>query len=86
MQRILVVDDHEVVREGVKKILGDPAGETVFGEASSPNKARDLVRDQEWDVVILDLSLGGRSGLEFLREIKQVNPKLPVVILSMHSE
>ncbi len=86
MRRILLVDDHEVVREGVRRILDRPAGETEFGEAGTPSEAIDRVRQQAWDVVVLDLSLGGRDGLEVLREIKKLRPRQPVVILSMHAE
>lgn len=84
--RVLIVDDHEVVRDGVKKILDEQPGEVTFGEASTAQEALKLVREEDWDVAVLDLSLGGRSGLEVLKELKQVRPKLPVLILSMHSE
>jgi two-component system invasion response regulator UvrY len=86
MKRILLVDDHEVVRDGVKRIFDEPSGTTVFGEANTVQEARQLVREQNWDVVVLDLSLGSRSGLELLKELKQIRPRLPVLILSMHSE
>ncbi len=86
MLRVLIVDDHEVLREGVKRVLAGQPGETVFGEASTAPEALRLAREQEWDVVVLDLSLGGRSGLEVLKELKQLRPRLPVLILSMHSE
>jgi len=86
MKRILLIDDHEVVREGVKKILNVKPDTTVFGEASAAPTALRLVREQDWDVVLLDLSLGGRSGLELLKELKQIRPRLPVLILSMHPE
>ncbi len=86
MKRILIVDDHEVVRDGVKRILDKQPGAAAFGEASTATEALALVREQAWDVVVLDLSLGGRDGLEVLRELKQIRPRLPVLILSMHSE
>ena len=87
MKRILLIDDHEVVRSGVKRIFDkQPSGEVVFGEASTPQAALHLVREREWDVAVLDLSLGGRDGLEVLKELKQIRPRLPVLILSMHSE
>lgn len=86
MKRILIVDDHEVVRDGVKRILDKPPGAASFGEASTAQEALDLARGQEWDVVLLDLSLGGRDGLEVLKELKRLRPRLPVLILSMHSE
>lgn len=86
MIRILIVDDHEVVRDGVKIIFGEQSGLATFGEASTAPEALRLVREQDWDIVVLDLSLGGRNGLELLKELKQIRPRLPVLILSMHSE
>jgi two-component system invasion response regulator UvrY len=86
MKRILIVDDHEVVREGVKRIFNEKPGTAIFGEASAAPDALRFVREQDWDVVVLDLSLGGRSGLELLKELKQIRPRLPVLILSMHPE
>jgi len=86
MKKILILDDHEVVREGVKKILDEQPGAVAFGEASTAPEALRLVRDEDWDVVVLDLSLGDRGGLEVLKELKQLRPRLPVLILSMHSE
>src|SRR5437763_1401819 len=84
--KVLIIDDHEVVRDGVKKILGEQSGTTTFGEASTAQEAIRLAREQDWDVAVLDISLGSRSGLEVLKELKQIRPKLPVLILSMHSE
>jgi len=86
VMRILIVDDHAVVRDGVKTIVGERFGEVVLGEASTANEALELARQEEWDAVVLDISLGGRSGLEVLKELKHLRPKLPVLILSMHSE
>ena len=86
VMRILIVDDHAVVRDGVKTIVGERFGEVVLGEASTANEALELARKEEWDAVVLDISLGGRSGLEVLKELKHLRPKLPVLILSMHSE
>lgn len=86
MLRVLIVDDHEVLRDGVKRVLDRRPGELIFGEAGTAAEALRLAREQEWDVVVLDLSLGGRSGLEVLKELRQLRPRLPVLILSMHSE
>lgn len=86
MKKILIVDDHEVVREGVKKILGEQPSAATFGEASTAPEAIRLVREQDWDVVVLDLSVGDGGGLEVLKELKHIRPRLPVLILSMHSE
>ena len=84
MLRILTIDDHEVVRRGLKEMFTQSSA--TFGEARSGAEALNLVRDQEWDIAILDISLGGRSGLEVLADLKQLRPKMPVLILSMHAE
>jgi len=84
MKRILIVDNHEVVRLGVIRIINRPDWE--FGEAASASAALESVRQEEWDLVVLDLSLGERSGLEVLGEIKRERPALPVLILTMHCE
>ncbi|HBB86537.1 MAG TPA: DNA-binding response regulator [Blastocatellia bacterium] len=86
MKRILIIDDHEVVRNGVKKIFDQHPGEIIFGEASNRLEALGLARQQDWDLAVLDLSLGNQSGLEVLKELKELRPRLPVLILSMHSE
>lgn len=85
-KKILIVDDHVVVRDGVKKILAEQHDAITFGEAGTVTEALRLVREQDWDVGVFDLSLGDRSGLEALKELKQIRPRLPVLILSMHSE
>lgn len=86
MKKILIVDDHEVLRDGVKRVFDKRPGTAVFGEASTIQEALKLVREQDWDVVILDITLGDRSGLEVLREFKRIRLRLPVLVLSMHSE
>jgi two-component system invasion response regulator UvrY len=86
MKRILIIDDHEIVRDGLKNILNEQDKDSTFGEASTAPEVLALVTEQDWDVAVLDLSLGGRSGLEILTELKQIRPRLPVLILSMHSE
>jgi DNA-binding NarL/FixJ family response regulator len=84
--KILIVDDQEVVRFGVKKILDEQPGKAVFGEASTAPEAFRLVREQDWDVAVLEPSLGGRNGVEVLKELKHICPRLPILILTMHSE
>ena len=86
MKRILIIDDHEVLRDGVKRMFDKQPGSAIFGEAGTAPEALKLAREQEWDVAVLDLNLGGRDGLEVLKELKQIRPRLPVLILSMHSE
>ena len=75
--RILIVDDHTVVRDGIKKILSEQSGEASFGETSTASEAAKLVSEEDWDAVVLDISLGGRNGLELLKELKQVRPDFP---------
>jgi len=86
MKNILIVDDHEVVRDGVKRLFDEQPLKVSFGEASAAPEAVKLVREQNWDVVVLDLSLGGRNGLEVLKELKELRSRLAVLVLSMHSE
>jgi two-component system, NarL family, invasion response regulator UvrY len=86
MKKILIIDDHEIVRDGIKKILNERNVGYVYGEVGSAAEALKLVSEQNWDIVILDISLGGRNGLEVMKEIKALRPHLPVLILSMHSE
>jgi DNA-binding NarL/FixJ family response regulator len=84
--RILIADDHAVVRQGLKQILAGAFKRASFGEAANSQQALERVWKEAWDVVILDLTMPGRSGLEVLKEIKQAQPKLPVLMLSMHPE
>ena len=86
MIRILVVDDHTIVREGLKQILGEEKDMNVVEEASNGQEALQKIGKSEYDCVLLDISMPGRSGLEVLKDIKALRPKLPVLILSMHSE
>ncbi len=83
---ILVVDDHLVVREGLKRILGESEECSVAAEAASVNDALIWLRRRAFDVVLLDLSLPGKTGLDLLKTIKQELPKLPVLILSAYRE
>jgi DNA-binding NarL/FixJ family response regulator len=84
--RILIADDHAVVRRGLRQILAEAFKRATFGEAANSQEALERVWKDPWDIVILDLTMPGRSGLEVLKEIKRARPKLPVLILSMHPE
>jgi DNA-binding NarL/FixJ family response regulator len=84
MLRILTIDDHEIVRNGVKGLFAVASAQ--FGEARNGPEALALVRERDWDIAVLDISLAGRSGLEVLKEIKRLRPRLPVLILSMHAD
>lgn len=84
--RILIADDHAVVRQGIKQILAEEFKRATFGEAANAQQALDQVWSGHWDIVILDVTMPGRSGLEVLKEIKKARPALPVMMLSMHPE
>jgi DNA-binding NarL/FixJ family response regulator len=84
--KILVIDDHAVVRHGLKRILEDEFPGVIFGEAGSPHEALELVRNQKWNLVILDISLPGRDGLEVLKDIHAECHRLPVIIFSSYPE
>lgn len=86
MTRVLLVDDHAVVRQGLKQVLAESLSETTFGDASNADEALGMVRTADWDVVVLDISLPGKSGIEALKELRAANPRLPVLVLSMHPE
>jgi DNA-binding NarL/FixJ family response regulator len=85
MVRILLVDDHPVVRHGIRQILVDGLKSVSVGEASDVASATASIRASTWDVVVLDVTLPGGSGLDLLKEIRQTQPGLPVLVLSMHS-
>jgi DNA-binding NarL/FixJ family response regulator len=84
MIRILLVDDHPVVRHGIRQILVEGLEEVLVGEASDVTTASARIRADAWDVVVLDLTLPGASGLDLLKEIRRDRPALPVLVLSMH--
>jgi two-component system, NarL family, invasion response regulator UvrY len=84
--RILIADDHTVFREGLKRILAEAADIAEIGEASDAQQLLERVAEKRWDVVLLDISMPGKSGLEVLKEIKQIHPRLAVLVLSMHPE
>ncbi|HSD85692.1 MAG TPA: response regulator transcription factor, partial [Anaerolineae bacterium] len=86
MLRILLADDHAVVRQGVKQILAEAFAQATFGEAQSAPELLKLVTSEHWDIVVLDLAMPGGNGLEALKQIKQAHPQLPVLILSMYPE
>jgi two-component system invasion response regulator UvrY len=86
MLRIIIADDHTVVRRGLKQILLDEFPTAVIEEAADADLLLKQVFKEEWDIVISDLSMPGRSGMDALQQIKLHNPKLPVLILSVHSE
>lgn len=86
MPRVLIADDHAVVRQGLKQIVGEMPEPVVVGEAANGQEALDKVRAEEWDVVILDIGMPDLSGFDVLHELAHERPNLPVLVLSMHSE
>jgi two-component system invasion response regulator UvrY len=86
MIKILIADDHAIVREGLKQIVAETADMVVADEAASGHEVLKKVRDNEYDVVILDISMPGRGGVDILKQLKGQRPHLPILILSMHPE
>jgi DNA-binding NarL/FixJ family response regulator len=84
--RILIADDHPLVRQGLKQLLAAEPDMTVVGEAKNADETLELARSLEWDVLILDYSMPGGNGLVVLKEIKRSYPRRPVLVLSMHPE
>lgn len=87
MINVFIADDHPLVREGLKKVVSQSTIDIkVIGEASDANELRDKLREEKPDLIILDIAMPGKSGLDVLKEIKELYPKLPVLMLSMHPE
>ncbi len=86
MISILIADDHPIILQGIRQILGDLPGETNIEDAGSANELLRKIGNTVFDVIILDISMPGRSGLDTLMEIKAKQPSVPVLILSMHPE
>ena len=84
--RILIADDHPIVREGYKKILMSQPDMDVTGEAGNGQEVLDLIQKKDFELILLDISMPGRSGLEILKELKSQKPHLPVMILSIYPE
>ena len=86
MIRLVIADDHAIVREGLKRIVADAPGLQIEAEAGDGNEVIRLVREREFDVLVLDLSMPGRSGMELIKLVKSEKPKLRILVLSMHQE
>lgn len=86
MLRVLIADDHAIVRRGLIQILTDEFPQIFVDEAENARRVLQLVREQQWDIVVLDISMPEKSGLEVLKELKQTRPELPVLILTTHPE
>jgi DNA-binding NarL/FixJ family response regulator len=86
MTRVVLADDHAIVREGLKRIVADVPELQVVGEAADGTEVMQRVRDLEFDVLVLDLSMPGRSGMELIKLVKAEKPKVRILVLSMHEE
>ncbi len=86
MIRILIADDHPIIREGLKQIIAQAADLALEGEATTGQEVLDKVYAEPWDVVVLDINMPGKNGLEVLRDLRRDRPALPVLVLSIHSE
>jgi len=86
MTKIIIVDDHPIVRQGLKQVLSEEPDMAMFGEAQNSEEVLELIRKEDWDIVVLDITMPGRGGLDVLKEIKHERPKVPVLILSIHPE
>ncbi len=86
MIKILIADDHAIVREGLKQIVAEENGMQVGGEAGSVAELFGLLQQESWDIVILDINMPGKSGLEALKQMRSEFPKIPALVLSMYSE
>jgi len=83
---ILIADDHAILRRGLKEILADELEGAILDEAGNAQEVLAQIQSRAWDLVILDITMPGRSGLDLLRDLQQLQPKLPVLVLSMHPE
>lgn len=86
MTKILLADDHAIVRTGVKEIVLRELSGLICGEAGNGEQVLDLIQAEEWDLLILDIAMPGRGGLEVLGHVRAIRPKLPILVLSMHPE
>ena len=86
MLKILIADDHAIVRKGLKQILSNNADMTVAGEAASGAQALEMIRNEDWDVVLLDISMPDGNGLDTLKQVKKEKPDLPILMLSIYPE
>lgn len=86
MIRILIADDHAILRVGLRQILSESGDVVVAGEASNGTEVLAKVRAEKFDTLVLDMSMPGKSGIDLIKQIKNEHPKLPILVLSMHKE
>lgn len=86
MIRILIADDHSIVREGLKQVLKSEPEFDVAGEAENGQQAINMIQNEAWDLVLLDIAMPDKDGLEVLKQVRKTKPKLPILIFTMHDE
>ncbi|HPS58352.1 MAG TPA: response regulator transcription factor [Spirochaetota bacterium] len=86
MIKIVIADDHDIVRAGLKQIISDEEDMEVAGESNSGEKLIELIKKNDYDIVLLDLKMSGMNGIEVMKHIKAIKPTIPVIVLSMHAE
>ena len=86
MINVLIADDHAIVRDGLKEILARSGDLKAGGEAKNGQEVLRLVREAQWDLLLMDMSMPGRSGIDLIKQVKAEQPKLPILVLSMHQE
>lgn len=86
MIKIIIADDHPVVRKGLKQILSEETDVELVKEARNDSEVLNLLHAHDWDAIVLDITMPGRGGLELLTELKRLRPKLPVLVLTVHPE
>src|SRR4029077_14513164 len=84
--RILIADDHAVFRRGLRETLAEAFPRVIFGEAKTAEETVEFARRHHWDVIGLDISMPGKSGLDILDDVKRLRPRTPVLLLTMHPE
>ena len=84
--RIVVADDHTIVREGLKQLLGAAEGFAIVGEAQNGHEVMERVRTLDFDLLLLDMSMPGKSGIELIKQVRAEKPRLKILVLSMHEE
>ena len=84
--RILIADDHAMFRRGLRETLAEAFPRVIFGEAKTAEETVEFARHHHWDVIVLDISMPGKSGLDILDDVKRLRPRTPVLLLTMHPE
>lgn len=86
MIKVLIADDHAILRAGLKHLLSEQGDIVVAGEAANGHEALEKAQAEPWDVMVLDMTMPGKSGIELIKQLKQCVPRLPILVLSMHKE